>query len=79
MDTTTEATLRRVHVSLINDLGKLGQLIEPINERAPSTISEAFRHLRDLQALIEAKPQQADTPQPSEPPTVENHVRSFCE
>ena len=55
MDATTKATLSRVHETLFDDLGKLGQLIEPCNDRALAIAYQALNHLRDLEALIEPK------------------------
>ena len=51
MDTTTQADLLQVHKDLFTDLTKLGQLIDPCNDRALATLHQAIQHLRDVEVL----------------------------
>lgn len=50
---TTNPTLKRVHETLFDDLGKLGQLIDPLNDRALAVTYQALNHLGDLEKLID--------------------------
>ena len=56
MDTTTRTDLHQVHSALFSDLSKLGQLIDPLNDRALATVHRALDHLRDLEAIIDPIP-----------------------
>ena len=51
MDTNTEAALSVAHQNLSDDLEKLAQLIEPVNDRAIAMVSKVHRRLRDIQEL----------------------------
>ena len=52
MDTTTQATLSVAHQNLSDDLAKVGQLIEPVNDRALAMLSRVQRRLLDIQELV---------------------------
>ena len=52
MDKTAQATLSVAHQNLSDDLAKVGQLIEPVNDRALAMLSRVQRRLLDIQELV---------------------------
>ena len=53
MDTTTQSDLHQIHKAVFTDLTKLGQLIDPCNDRAMAIVSQALEHLCDLEELAD--------------------------
>ena len=53
---TPNPIVKRIHETLFDDLGKLGQLVEPTNDKALSVLYEAMNHLRDLEPMIDPQP-----------------------
>ena len=54
MDTNTEAALSVAHQNLSDDLAKVSQLIEPVNDRALAMLYQAQRRLEDIGELAKS-------------------------
>ena len=61
MDTTTTAALSVAHQNLSDDIEKLAQLIEPVNDRALAMLSRVQRRLLDIQELVKVLAKEAIT------------------
>ncbi len=57
MTTTNQTALSKAHENLSDDLAKVSQLIDPLNDRALATLYQAQRRLEDIGELAKS-----DTP-----------------